>query len=790
MADDIYKQTIKLNELLEERKKIIDVTTAKMADLTIEQHQQIESLNKKIELEKSAQKQRMEEIDALNEITAKLKEQILNEKDKTKQKELNQQLTEKQIELEKKVYKEYELIGEAGGERQENHEKYLKSLESQIEKEKESVKNVQEAKKAWDGLQRTANLFSGGLTENIFNLLTFKGIAGSIGNLFREVVESNEKLVKATGQVNLLTGNMATGMGQFGVGYAEMAESVGTLYTEMSAFSGQNDAIKTGLAQNAAKMNNLGVSTQTTAKNFDLLNKALKFNAGELSDLNNKIAKSAIGAGIAPAKMAADFNTVMPQIAASGKKAVDIFIQLEKQSKALGIEVGSLLGIIGEGFDTFEGAAEKAGRLNAILGGDYLNSVEMLNATEEERIDIIRRSFEQTGKSFDTMDRFEQKAIASALGIKNVTEAQKLFAKMSVEDRIALEATAASQDELNEAQEKAASSSRQLQLIFNELLVAIAPLAGMFKELVGWLAEHSKITSVLVVVLAGLFIIPKIVGFFGSLIGVLGSLTAGSAAAAPAVAGMGAAVGEAGAAAAPSIPVMLAFGAAIALIGVGIGAAAYGIGYLAESFSKLNKEQIDGVTTAIGGLLGMLGIAAVLIVAAGVAGSVGAVGMLAFGAAVLLVGGGIAVMSIGMAKLVDSVANLNSTGMAGNGLAIMKESLLDIIDIISEMPDEVEFTAKLNQLQTLGQTIKTASEAAPGLAPAKEFTMAAKEYYVAQKDAKDADNDALVQALKKIMPAAQENNTVKLAPGTQINLRIENGPTLRGYIWDELALKR
>jgi hypothetical protein len=785
MADnDNIIQTAKMNELLKQRDDLLAKIANKYADITVKNKVELEDIQKKIDLEESAQKARLEQIAELEKITNELKEQEKNEKDKNKQKQIHQEYLKKEIELEKLIWKEKEAINDTNKEDKEKHEEYLKSLQGELDKEKQINEQKQ---KGIDLLKKTEaglSTITGGLTTNLFNLISINGILSNIGNMFREVVESNEKLAKVTGQVGLMSGDMATGMAQYGVGYSEMAESVGSLYTEMTSFSNVNKGIQTDLAQNAAKMNNLGISTQTTAKNYDLLNKALKFNASELAAINDKIAKSARGAGIAPSKMAGDFAAAMPQLAANGKKAVDVFIQLEKQSKALGIEMNSLLGIVGAGFDTFEGAAEKAGRLNAILGGDYLNSVEMLNATEAERVEIMRKSFEASGKSFETMDRFEQKAVASALGLKDVTEAQKLFGEMSLENKMAMEAEAVGQKKLEESQKQAASSTRQLQLVYNDLLKVIAPAAEIFKKMVNYIAENSTQFAILFTAITALFSIGKIITFLGGIASALSSLGVVAKTAAPAVgSGMGEAVGNFGRSAASAIPTILAFGAAIALIGVGIGVAAYGIGHLAESFGKLNKEQIEGVAMAMGKLMVVLAVAAVAILAAGAAGTLAAGGMLAFGAAVLLVGGGIAVMSVGMAKLVDSVANLNASGSAGNGLKIMKESLMEIIDLISEMPDEVEFTTKLNQLQTMGQVIKTASEAGPALTPAKDFVIAAKDYYMAQKESKDADTDALVQAFKKVIPATQETQTSnRPTNGTPVILKIENGPDLRAYV--------
>ena len=52
-------------------------------------------------------------------------------------------------------------------------------------------------------------------------------------------------------------------------------------------------------------------------------------------------------------------------------------------------------------FDTFEGAAQSAGKLNAILGGGVVNSMDLLNATEEER---VRESRKNLIKSFESVN--------------------------------------------------------------------------------------------------------------------------------------------------------------------------------------------------------------------------------------------------------------------------------------------------------------------------------------------------------------------------------------------------
>ena len=270
--------------------------------------------------------------------------------------------------------------------------------------------------------------------------------------MFKEMVESNEALAKATGKVDLMTAEMATGMGEFGVGYKEMSAAVGSLYNNMSQFSNLSKDVQKDLAQNAAKMEQLGLSTEAYSKQSEILTKSLKFSGKEVNGISDLLASSAQGLGISVAKMSKDFVALSGSLSVYGKGSLKIFNDLEKQSKALGIEVQRLVSIVGEGFDTFEGAADKAGKLNAILGGTYLNSVEMLNATESERIDILKEAFRQSGKNWESLDRFEKKAIAASLGIKDMNEANQMFGHLSREDEKALKAQAVAQEELEKAQ--------------------------------------------------------------------------------------------------------------------------------------------------------------------------------------------------------------------------------------------------------------------------------------------------------------------------------------------------
>ena len=85
-------------------------------------------------------------------------------------------------------------------------------------------------------------------------------------------------------------------------------------------------------------------------------------------------------------------------------------------SAKLGVEINALKGIMDK-FDSFEGAAEAAGKLNEAFGMN-IDTMKMMNAENPaERMDMLRQSLAETGKSFDELSRHEKKLMAQTMGM-------------------------------------------------------------------------------------------------------------------------------------------------------------------------------------------------------------------------------------------------------------------------------------------------------------------------------------------------------------------------------------
>jgi len=252
-----------------------------------------------------------------------------------------------------------------------------------------------------------------------------------------------------------------------GISAQDAGKAFGGLYNTFTDFTEISPGMRGEMARNVALLQELGVSADVSGKILDTAMRSL----GLHSKAANKMLLEVVG--IAKAlrmpftKVARDFVSVAPKITKYGSQMMEVFKGLEIQSKRTGLEMSKLIGVT-EQFDTFEGAGRAVGRLNAILGGPYLNAIDMLNATDEERIDILQRLTEQSGLQFDELNRYEQMNIAKAMGT-DVDTARRMFGQSRAEfDKQAL------------AQQRLAAMARESQTLIDQLKFAFqSALVGM-----------------------------------------------------------------------------------------------------------------------------------------------------------------------------------------------------------------------------------------------------------------------------------------------------------------------
>ena len=148
----------------------------------------------------------------------------------------------------------------------------------------------------------------------------------------------------------------------------------------------------------------------------------------------------------------------------------------------------------------FEDAADMVGKLNAVLG-TQLSTLEMLEATDSERILMLKQQVQQSVGNFDNLDKYTKMYVAQAMGINDVNKAQRLLNMSTAEYNKYVKGQqeqADIQQELADATEKLVPMMQQLKMAGLQIMMAFKPVITVFGGLIR--------------------VIGAVVGFFGDII--------------------------------------------------------------------------------------------------------------------------------------------------------------------------------------------------------------------------------------------------------------------------------
>jgi len=271
------------------------------------------------------------------------------------------------------------------------------------------------------GSAKMAEAFVTSIASALHPLNVIESLATAIWKetweLFKRFSESVASMNAAIGDAGA-TAKAAGKAVHYGLGIEieEATEAAGGLASSFTAFTSMSTAAKTPLIRMGAALKRVGLSASDTGAGMDLMTKAMGMTSKEGQKQWKALAVSASAYGKTVPQMSADFKSASGVLMAHGPKMMGVFKDLQATAMATGLAMDKLLSVAAK-FDTFDSAAGAVGNLNALLGGDYLNTLEMMNMTENERIQALKGSLEMAGKNFDQMERFERKAIAEQMGM-------------------------------------------------------------------------------------------------------------------------------------------------------------------------------------------------------------------------------------------------------------------------------------------------------------------------------------------------------------------------------------
>ena len=585
-----------------------------------------------------------------------------------------------------------------------------------------NVRNMASLAKAFNPLRKNASAFILSLSGGI--IMSF---ADAMLNLIFVVDKAESDFRRATGASAEFASRMTDSfMRTRDVTYSidKNRQAYQALYGTYTEFTMINTEVADSMADTVAVMGQMGVAFEDSAKSFQVFDKMLGQTPETAEQSLMNLEKFAEELGVEPGKLIKQFGTMGPQLSKLGENGEKAFKDLARASKITGLEMGKILKITDK-FDTFEGAAKQAGLLNAAIGTNAVNAMDLLMTVDPtERFEMMRDAIAQTGLSFDEMSYFQKKFYADSMGLESVGDLALLmsgnFDAMSDD----MNMTEQDYEEMAERAKTMATFQERLNGIMLQLIPILEPLIEHIENFLSKFETNEELIKEYQPLFTGIgealkfmgyilaeWVIPyfeifltlyllRMIGALPLVTGFLAKLTTGLFSVGLGARGGGTGLGFFGAMAAMTAKSILALGVAFVGIGFGISLAAEGVAKLVDSFNALGSgwEQFGMVAMVLTLGLGFFKMAAGLIALAP-AGWAAAAGM------VLTLGLGFFKMAAGLIALAPAglaaAAGMVGLGVAalgiGVGVGMAAEGIAQLVQAFKDMKfeDFAQFTVAM-----------------------------------------------------------------------------------------------
>ena len=278
-----------------------------------------------------------------------------------------------------------------------------------------------------------------------------------------------------------------TALNEYGVTIEDAVEAQKELATSFTDFTMLSIEQRNAISENSLVLNELGVAQSDFAKGIQNSTKFFGQTADTAVVTQRELMATARALGREPGALAAEFAQAGPALAKFGNDGVKAFKDLSRISKLTGMEMEKVLSITNR-FDTFEGAAEMAGQLNAALGGNFVNAMDMMMETDPAaRFESVRDAITSAGLSFDDMSYYQKQFYTEALGLSDVGDLAMMLSG-NMDDLAG--ATNKSAEELIKEKEQAKavqSAQEELAIMGRDLVKAFLPFANLLQKITGFL---------------------------------------------------------------------------------------------------------------------------------------------------------------------------------------------------------------------------------------------------------------------------------------------------------------
>ena len=399
-----------------------------------------------------------------------------------------------------------------------------------------------------------------------------------------------------------------------GITVGDVSAATADLISNYRGFTELSSGTRDQVVQLSATLEKAGVDMGAMAGSMDTLTAAMGLGEGQAVQLQMNMYALGKEIGIGGPAAVAEFGAASSRLAKFGGNMAETFADLARTAKAARMSISDVLDIT-EKFDRFDSAAASVGQLNAILGGPFLNSMEMVMTTDPSaRLRMLSDAARAGGRSFADLTYYERQFMASAMGLKDTAELSKLMAGELDGLTGGMREQSMTQEELNELTTDFNSLADEFKQTMMLLAVQMEPVVKLLKKFHDFMQDNGKAVGNVATVILSLVAATKLyslalatfqmfAGPVSGIMGLMGKTTkkAGDDVdkAGPKFARGAIGVGQFGIALMTiTVPIALIV-AGLAGIAFGVAAVINGIAKLAEIFGSLGKASFGVAALAM-----------------------------------------------------------------------------------------------------------------------------------------------------------------------------------------------
>lgn len=328
--------------------------------------------------------------------------------------------------------------------------------------EANATKGGFEITREFEKLREYAGDFNDDISKNVIK--SFKSMRGELANTGL----SNIRVFGIMHERMQFVRELATGMGNdFHLFGNEIANNAEVMF-----------AYQKGLGLSAEQMQ--GFAAVTTSQN-----KTLKETLRTVTSYTKHLGKRF---GVSHKLVSRDVGAMVKDLKNFGSVGIKEMAQLSIFTRQLGVDFKELQGVVNQ-FDTFEDAAENAAKLAQAFGMN-VDAYEMMKEQDiGKRVDMLRKSFFETGRSVDQLTRQERNYLAQTAGIE-ASAIDQVFALKNASKTY--DEVAKSGDKAKKQQMTTAESMKSLTNSIERLVKERHNTKGFFGTFVDGLADGIK----------------------------------------------------------------------------------------------------------------------------------------------------------------------------------------------------------------------------------------------------------------------------------------------------------